>query len=433
MTDEIRRALEARVAASAGSAARQERIRARIAELEKEEEPVRKRKWPSAMALVLAAVLLCGTGLAAGLRLNLFELLSKSTPVNESKWEQDQIKLRSLREKNTLISTSVSAPEGVHPEKMIQVHDAYYDGNVLLVGYIQGENEWFDPFVEWTPTEEELARFDEPPILRQKDGHYLFSETADSILREAIRTGQPCGIKAYGISGYRVFETTDGQRLWVGNTNYAEPVGTDSLSCYAVEQFASPLPEAIRGRDVIDIQMPFTFNTEYFWFDGNELYTWFGPEEYAMLTVTIGRDQDAPAGGRYGSETISLNGAELTVEAEAFGPYQLRVVMSADEPYFLPAMGPVRWNAYDEAGRELSMSVSVYDEAGMLLEPMVWKIIFNLGRKTEYAFAFYDACSEDGLTKELLLDLVGEVPETLTVVITQDDAEAATVTLRLAE
>ena len=432
MTDEIRRALEARINASAGAPARQARIRATIAGLEEEGKPARKRPFTRVLALALVSMLLVGTGLAAGLRLNLFDMLSQIPRGDQHYWEQDQLKLNSLREKNTLISTSSTAPEGVYPEKMIGVHDAYYDGHVLLVGFVRGAYAWFQPFIEWTPTEEEWAEHAASARPVDKDGSYLLSEAADAILQQAMKTNQPCGIKSYRITNPYDFETTAGTRLWTGLTRYSEPMGDDSNGSYIVEQFASPLPEEIRDQDAIDIQIPFIFTTEYFWFDGGDLYSWYGPQEQAMLTVNIGRDEQVPQ-GRYESETIILNGVEVAVEAEAIGPYLLHMTLSADAPYFSPAQAVWQWTAQDETGQEQVMSVSAYDEAGLMLNPMQQKVVYDLGRATEHALVFYDDCSEDGRSKELWLDLLGEIPETLTVVIAQDDMDVATVTLRLAE
>lgn len=433
MTNEIRRALESRLTVLYdGSEARQARLRARLAELKEKEEPVRKRSWPRVLALALVSMLLVGTGLAAGLSLNLFDVLSKSNRGKQYNWEQDQLKLSSLREKNTLISTSSIAPEGVYPEKMIQVHDAYYDGSVLLVGYIHGEGEWYKPFIEWTPSEDELAELAETAILRDKDGWYLFNESADAILQQAMKSGQPCGIKSYHITdGYR-FETTAGNLLWSGLTHYAESIADDCSGYYLVEQFASPLPEEIRGLDTIDIQMPFTFSTEYFWFDGNELYSWYGPQERAVLTVTIGRDLNVLQ-GQYEREEVILNGTEVTVEATAISPYLLHVVLSANEPYFSPGQAAWKWITHDEAGEEHSLSMSFYDDMGLKHNAMLQQVISNYKRKNEYVLYIYDDCSEDGRSKEIWLDLFGDIPEVLTMVMTQDDMEVKTVTLRLAE
>lgn len=430
MTDEIRRALETRIAASAGSDERQARVRARIAELDKKEEPVMKRKWSMAVALALVAMLIVGTGLATGLKLNLFGMLSQSNPENQYNWEQDQVKLSRLSEKNTLISVSADAPEGMQLDQMIQVQDAYYDGHVLLVGYIQGKSELFHTFLEWLPEgEEELTDIGEL-IPREISGIYFSDEAKQASLQQAIDAGEIWGRKWIGVSSGYDFLTTEGNKLWTGSTRYATLVDEEQ---YVVMQFASPLPEEIRDKDEIVIQMPFTFGTDYFWFDGTDLYSWFGEEEQGVLTVTVGRDTDVPQ-GQYEAETIRLHGTELTIEATAVTPYLLHVTMSAEKPYFTPGKGgPMTWIAHNQFGQQCSMSANVYGEAGLELGAMMQKIIFGNLPSKQYTQFIYPDCSEDGTSKELWLDLLGEIPETITMDVLQNDVKEATVTLRLAE
>lgn len=430
MTDEIRRALETRIAASAGSDERQARVRARIAELDKKEEPVTKRKWPMAVALALVVVLLVGTGLATGIKWNLFGMISQSDPWDQYNWEQDQVKLGRLSEKNTLISVSTTSPEDMQLDQMIQVRDAYYDGHVLLVGYIRGASELFHAELEWAPDgEEELTDMGEP-IPRDLLDDYFTDETRQASLQQAIEAGETWGKKWIGVSGGYDFLTTDGNKLWTGSTHYATLVDEEQ---YIVEQFASPLPEEIRDKDEIVIQMPFTFCTSYCWFDGNNLFHWFGEDEQGVLTVTVGRDTDVPQ-AQYASEKVRLNGTELTVEAEAVTPYLLHVTMSAEKPYFTPGKGgPMTWIAHNEVGQQCSMSAKVYGEADLELNAMMQKIIFGNLPSKSYTLFLYPDCSEDGTSKELWLDLFGEIPETITMVVRQNDIKEATVTLRLAE
>ena len=432
MTDEIRRALEARIAASAGSDERQARIMASIAALDKKEEPIVKRKWSMAMALALAAMLIVGTGLATGLKLNLFGLLSQSNPSNQYNWEQDRIKLSRLGEKNTLISVSADAPEGIQLDQMIQVQDAYYDGYVLLVGYMQGESELFHPFIEWAPTEEEPADLSKP-VLLDMSGDYFFDQEVQASFRAAADAGETWGRKWVTVSGGYDFLTTNGNKLWTGGTNYADTIDEERSCYYAVKQFASPLPEEIRDKGEIVLQMPFTFDTSYYWFDGSNLYHWFSEDEEGVLTVTVGRDTDVPQ-GQYSSEKVRLNGTELTVEATAVTPYLLHVTMSAEKPYFTPGEGgPMTWIAHNQFGQQCSMSAKVYGEADLELGAMMQKIIFGDLPSRQYAQFIYPDCSEDGTSKELWLDLFGEIPEAVTMIVRQNGIKEATVTLRLAE
>ena len=437
MTDEIRRALETRIAASAGSDERQARIRARIAALDKEEKTFMKRKWSMTVALALAVMLIVGTGLAAGIRLNLFGLLSQSNPERQYNWEQDKIKLGRLGEKNTLLSVCATAPESTPLDQLIQIQDAYYDGYVLLLGYIHGEDGLFWSYIEWTPTEEELEALGGPTL--REDGANPFREDEGGEVRasleRAVQTGETWGRKRLTVSEGYDFMTTEGTKLWTGSTYYTEHFNDGSDNAYTLMQFTSPLPEEIRDKDTIVIEEPFTLLVEYYWFDGSNLYSWYGEDkkEECKLTITVGRDTDVRQ-ARYASEKVRLNGTELTVAAEAVTPYLLHVTMSAEKPYFSPGKGgPMTWIAHNTVGQQCSMSAEVYGEENLELGAMMQKIIFGNLPSKQYTQFIYPDCSEDGTSKELWLDLFGEIPETVTMVVRQNDIKEATVTLRLAE
>lgn len=414
MTDEIRRVLKDWFASPDGSEARQARIRARMAELETKEEPVGRPKWPRVLALALVSLLLVGTGLAAGLALNVFNIISDRARDGYLDWQQQ--KLDSLRDKNTLVSTSASdVPQGFDIDDVIQIHDAYYDGEVLFIGCI--ESRWRMPTVEWTPTEEELAQSALPSAIRT--GNYKpVNKVAEALIEQVLEAGQPYGFKQYVYwdDFSRNLQTTSGVRLWYtfatgSNYNAAE----DDEREYGMTQFMAPLPEEIRGKDRIEVQLPVRFRTTYYWFDGEELYIWNGEDERAMLTAVIDREQDVPH-REYEQGKITLEGAEVTVEAEA-GPYLLHMKLSADEPIFVlsPDVLPWQWSVYDDAGRKLEKSFMRSSGA----TPMRTDI-------HEYG--------KDGLTWELWLWLYGDIPETLTMEIGQDyRKDEATVTLRLAE
>lgn len=411
MTDEIRRVLRAWFAAPDGSEARQERIRAKIAALDGKEEPAGEPRWPKVLALALVSMLLVGTGLAAGITLNVFNLISDhGKDIGYYDWQLQTVD--SLRDKNTLISTSAcDVPQGFDIDDVIQIHDAYYNGEVLFVGCI--ESRWRMPTVEWKPTAEDLAQFALPAAIRTEN-YKPVNKVAETLIEQVLDAGQPYGFKQYiywdNFSNW--LQTTDGNRL---RSTSGFGFSVDDKREYAMTQFMAPLPEEIRGKDRIEVLLPVRFMTTYYWFDGEELYIWKGEDERAMLTAVIDRDQNAPR-GRYENAKIMLEGTEVTVEADA-NPYLLHVKLSADEPIFAlsPNVLPWQWSVYDDAGRELEKSFM----RNTLSQPLRLDI-------HEY--------STDGLYTETWLWLYGEIPESLTLEIGQDyRKDEATVTLRLAE
>ena len=420
MTDEIRRALEHRIAASAGSAERQARIRKRIAELEQDEAPVTyQRRWPRALVLALVLVLVAGTGLAAGIKLNLFKLISEGDFGDRlySHWDTDQVKLQSLSEKGTLIATSSVAPEGVNLENLLQPLDAYYDGEVLLVGYLYSYGPETDVYIPWTPTEEELEQYAVPSAIRD---HWLCYDHIYGQIGEMVQAGRPAGFIEYLFSGGTRVITASGDELYMSWTTYSHII--DDHSYYGVMQFISPLPDEIRGKDRIEIQWPWKITPEYFWFDGEHLYHWFGEEEDGSVNAVIGRDRDVSQ-GYYRSGAYTINGAQVTAEASLVSPYLMHLEMHADQPIFQDGISPWHWVVTDDAGQEHDVEMSIYDDADHKLALTVQAVIFKKTMFVEEGIYFYDDYGEDGLFKEVWVDMLGELPETISVVLTLDETE----------
>lgn len=371
-----------------------------------------KRKCSMAMAIALAVMLLVGTGLAAGLKLNLFEYFSQSEDAYRK--ELDQQKLVSLQDKDTLISTSVTdIPQGLTAEDLDKMNDAYYDGEVLFVSFIIGESLHT---VEWTPTAEDIAQHAVPSAIRTND-YMPINLEAQARIEQAFETGQPYGFKQYLRStDFTRLETAGGERLWHRNENYfSQSIGNDRY--YGMMQVMSPLPEEIRHQDTIEIRLPMQLSTIYYWYDGEELYMWYDNTEQAMLTAVIARDTDVPH-GQYESETATVDDTLVTVEASA-SPYLLHVVIRPEEPIFHSTDRIWEWHIYDDSGHELMKSYEKLIIYGSVAPRPILSYVHEYGA--------------DGLSRETWLELPGEMPETITVVITEGMEERASYTLRLAE
>lgn len=279
MTDEIRRAMEARLAALDGSPERRARIRARIEALERKEEPIMKRKFSVATALVMAVVLLGGTALAAGLGLNLFEYFGRM----EKDWAN-------IAEKAVL---GTEAPVLVSHETLgaveAKITNAYYDGQKLLVAYMVQTGQRFD---FWEPTEkqkEALEPMGSPEILREELQDVKASLMVESI-RKAVEAGQPIGFIRRTVRGGDV--AANGVRLlpYMGEEETLED-GT----YYEIIDYATPLPEGVRDQASLALRMPLWQSVEFRWFDGNR---WYGREETvdeaAIMTATVQRATGEP-------------------------------------------------------------------------------------------------------------------------------------------
>lgn len=327
MTDEIRRAMEARLAALEGSEARRARIRARIQTMERKEEPVMKRKLSVVTALAVALVLLGGTALAAGLGLNLFEYFGSTY----EHWAR-------LAERSVL---ETEAPFTVEHEKLGNVEakiiNAYYDGQQLLVAYAIQEGR---KFALWTPTEEEKAKLtlDEWAPGRELYNDFVIEELGEEqakaalAAREAVEAGQPLGFSTRWID-------TDGL---MANGALVRDAVKDKATLedgtrYSIMDFCWPLPEVMRNQDELEVRMQLTQLVSYYWFDGTDWY--FYQERLkpmGFMTATVARDTAMEIRRLEGSGEV--NGVPVTVTAELIGQ-RGNVTVTADEEIFQP----VRW------------------------------------------------------------------------------------------
>ena len=274
MTDEIRKAMEARLAALEGSPERRARIRARMEALERKEEPIMKRKFSVATALVMAVVMLGGTALAAGLGLNLFEYFGRM----EKDWAN-------IAEQAVL---GTEAPVLVNHETLgaveARITNAYYDGQKLLVAYMVQAGQRFD---YWEPTakqKDDLKPMGTPEILREELQDVKASLMAESI-RKAVEAGQPIGFIRRIVRGGDVAANGVTLRPYMGEEETLED-GT----YYEIIDYATPLPEGVKDQVSLALRMPLWQETTFCWFDGS---SWYGRvevvEEAAVMTATVQR------------------------------------------------------------------------------------------------------------------------------------------------
>ena len=422
MTDEIRKAMDARLAALEPSPERRARIRAEIAHMNQEEEPQMKRKLSTAMVVAIALMIaLSGIAVAEIAGLNLFAFFAQNTQQETEYWDIDQRILTDLQEKSTLISASIAPTEVEMLDGYIQLHDAYYDGDVLFLGTVTREWETSRAAVEWTPTEEELAEHapEKWPIAEREASPYQQEQPFIDAFNEAQVNHQP-----YGYKTYHYIETFISYRTAGGTT--VMPIGdrrtmTEDGTAYSVLQMQSPLPEEIRQKETIEIELIVPINVEYHWFDGEKHYYWSEDVDTVVSTATIARSQDARQ-LRYQSEPAVIDGVTVTAEA-VVSPYLAHVTLRAEEPVFLPET--------DEQGEPVDpWSVRVVDGGtGGELSTLFAGLTQRRSYGPEEKFVFYQKYSEDGMTCERYLSLVGAMPDSLTVTVSRENTEQATFAL----
>ena len=268
MTDEIRRALDARLAALEASPGRRARIRARIEAMERKEEPVMKRKFSMAVALVTALVLLGGTALAAGLGLNLFEYFGRT----EKDWA-------SIADKAVL---ETEAPVTIDHKTLGTVEavitNAYYDGEKLLVAYMVQDG---DQMEYWSPTDGQAAGFDlmEQPDVLKSDLYSSKQRQMAGTVREAEKAGQAIGFVTRTIRGDSAL--VNGAELMPYMSE--EEVLEDGVFCQIID-YETPLPESVRDQASLELSIPLWQAVTFYWFDGSQ---WYGKEEIVTEAVVM--------------------------------------------------------------------------------------------------------------------------------------------------
>lgn len=303
MKDEIRRAMDTRLAALESSEARRARIRARIEAMEREEEPIVKRKFSVATALVMALMLLGGTALAAGLGLNLFEILGE----RDERW-------RSVADKSVLVTqVPVTAQHGVLGEMVATMTNAYYDGQTLSIAYALKNWRCYEP---WMPTEEEKAE------LVWSEGRsdledYMAYLMANGFI-EPMTDGEP-----YGAVEYQVIPngTITANGIMVPPGKMVGGYQEDG-SYYEIIDYGAKLPKGVADREKLEISVPLYYLAIYYWYDGSEWYTArYSDSEHSsheiFLTATVYRDDEAQikrftGTGEYKGEPVTVT-MELTL------------------------------------------------------------------------------------------------------------------------
>ena len=304
---DVKRALDARLAALDADPARRRRIRERI---EKEEQPV-KRKMTISLALTVAAVLaLTGAALAAA-GMNVFEYFA-----------QRDARLAPLAQDAVLATTTpLSVASEALGESSVRFDIAYYDGQNLLVGIVTENAGRIEPF---TPTEEELAAM-EPVEANQMPSPLAEGADANVIaaFSEAMEQGKPYGFARYTV--YPSDHITAGDGLDVGPGVGWEALSDDGLYLQ-LREMETPLPEAIQDQDELELHMKIWQSVSRYWFDGETLYMGSERSQAGEAVCTVTRSDAAfvtfSGKGEYGGVpvtlTLSLSAlhGDLTVEAE---------------------------------------------------------------------------------------------------------------------
>ena len=229
-----------------------------------EARPVMKKKLSiGLLAAIIAILTLTGAALAVGL--NLFGIFAR----------YDE-RLARVAEQSELVT---EIPGEVETEKTgksaVEIVNAYYDGESLLVAYIAEDVKTFEPF---TPTAEELARMEimDDPWATGELFEFGPLDPVQQAFNDALKSGEP-----FGFAEYSVFAS---DQMFVGEGNTIELIPNvgnettleDGRKAYLME-YATPLPEGARNRDELELHLPILRFEYREWFDGKDIYILNGP------------------------------------------------------------------------------------------------------------------------------------------------------------
>ena len=340
---------------------------------EREEQSVMKRKMTAALlAAIIALLTLTGAALAVGM--NLFDLFGK----RDARLSQIAPQAELATEKPGEVETKELGKTAV------EILNAYYDGQSLIVAYTEEIARRFEPF---TPTDAELAKMEIDPVGVVELFEFGLLDPVQQAYNNALKAGKP-----YGYVEYSVFA---GDQMYAGKHGEIELVPyvedeimlEDGRKAYLTE-FETQLPEGAQDMDEIELHLPILRFETRTWFDGKDVYIlngpitgeartyeWFDGEthtSYSSLPEQIGEAvATAKRAGaeirRYAGEG-SCNGVPVRVEATVSAIHgELEITADGDA---FPDLAEGR----DNAGSDLWYSMELEDENGAALncERVLW-------------------------------------------------------------
>lgn len=229
-----------------------------------EARPVMKKKLSVGLLVAVIAILtLTGAALAVGL--NLFGIFGR--------WDGRLAELAPQAELET------ETPGEVETEKTgkstVEIVNAWYDGEHLIVAYTDDNARTFEPF---TPTAEELARMEKAEGFYEGVEPYELGEMdpVQQAFVEAKQAGKPYGFVEYSVfASDQMFAGEDGEIELLPSVG-DETTLEDGRRAYLME-FETPLPEGVRDQEELTLRLPILRHEYRCWFDGKDTYLLSGP------------------------------------------------------------------------------------------------------------------------------------------------------------
>lgn len=308
---EIQDRVNRRLSGLTASQQRQMRIRTAI-NAEREEAKPMKRTISRTLVFAIVVVMLTAT-VAIAEHFNLFNFFG----------ERDA-RYNAVAPHATLTVTEPALVE--HPElgtATASIDSAYFDGLSLNLAYRINQGQRVE---EYTPTEAELAR------MTNGNAENLVADLSDNepgveILRawnHALENGTPYGYRRIAVYTSDHTITDDGIDV---NPDSASPAYTANGEFYEMREFECPLPDAIRDRQELKVNIGVKQEVVTYWFDGTNCYWHNERTDVGTMTATIPRNGESM---KYAG-TGTINGATCTITAEV-SPMAAVMMIQCDAP-----------------------------------------------------------------------------------------------------
>lgn len=236
-----------------------------------EARPVMKKKLSiGLLAAIIAILALTGAALAVGL--NLFGIFGR--------WDERIAELAPQAELET--GTPGELETDKTGKSAVEIMNAWYDGESLIVAYTDDNARTFEPF---TPTAEEFEKMEKAEGFFEGAEPYELGEMdpVQQAFIDAKRAGKPCGFVEYAVfASDQMFAGEDGGIELIPRVG-SETTLEDGRRAYLME-FSDGLPEEARNRDELTLRLPILRHEYRCWFDGKDTYLLSGPLDAEMQT-----------------------------------------------------------------------------------------------------------------------------------------------------
>lgn len=358
---------------------RRMRIRAAVQSEDQAYPPLKRRLSPVLAFLLLLLLVTASVALAE--HFNLFNLWG----------ERDTRYARVAQQASQITASPVNTDNASLPDVSAQIDSAFYDGLTLNLAFTIAQGARYEPCI---PDANELSAMTQTAIQPVTIEHNQASGR-DILERynQALQDGTPFGYRAYTVYASDHTITEDGIDIppYASDGTY-----TEDGAYHEMREYATPLPDALRGRDKLSVRIPLYQSVSTVYFDGEKAYMVTERSDAGAITTTINRTTNAVL-TLIGSGEI--NGSACVVRADV-SPMTAVITLSCAQPFetLFPALPEDAW-----------IELTLTDEQGRV-------------------YRAQESCPQDERTEATLSFLgVGELPQTLTLqaYIAQEGANAS--------